>query len=422
MNVARKIIIGTLLIAVLVGCGARTRISSSDPSTSTSAPTASSNPSPSTSAPVSSTVAVDASSTTNVQRSVPVTTTVALAPSSPTGVSFPLIPTIVVPDITSFGAGEQAVTAALGEYAKPFEGLSVADARCKADGTVFSSSGITTFGSNGSTSQVGERGVIEVDADGSGSAVFDGGVVTVNGDGSGSAVVGGVVVDINRDLSGNYVGPIGVIDLNADGSGRWVGNGSVISVDGRGAGSWTGSRGVVENRGDGSGTWTGEKGIVVNNGDGTGTIDNARVKMEPLPKVPPVGKFPPVANLVPAGRSCGTVITLGDEVLFDFDKADLRPEAAPVLDKIATYLVSSKAAMQINGHTDSIGTDEYNQQLSERRAQAVWSALQTRGVVAAASVNGFGKTQPVAPNSNADGSDNPAGRQLNRRVEIVILD
>jgi OmpA-OmpF porin, OOP family len=422
MNQARKTIVFTVVIVSLAGCGARTSISSSSTSPPTSPPAASSNPSPSTSAPtVSSTVAIGASSTAGV-RSAPVTTTGAPAPSPATGVSFPLIPTIVVSDITSFGTGEKAVTAALGEYAKPFEGLSVADARCAADGTVFSSSGITTFGSNGSTSQVGERGVIEVNADGSGSAVFDGGVVTVNGDGSGSAVGGGVVVEINRDLSGSYVGPIGVIELNVDGSGQWVGNGSVIMVDGRGGGSWTGGRGVIENRGDGSGTWTGEKGIVVNNGDGTGTVNNARVKMEPLPKVPPVGKFPPVANLVPAGRSCGTVITLGDEVLFDFDKADLRPEAAPVIEKIASYLVSSGAAMQINGHTDSVGTDEYNQKLSERRAQAVWSALRTRGVVAAGSVNGFGETQPVAPNSNADGSDNPAGRQLNRRVEIVILD
>jgi OmpA-OmpF porin, OOP family len=144
--------------------------------------------------------------------------------------------------------------------------------------------------------------------------------------------------------------------------------------------------------------------------------------MEPLAPVPPVGMFQPVTDLAPVGRSCGTVITLGDEVLFDFDKADVRPEAGPVLDELAAYLISTGGSLQINGHTDAIGTDEYNQDLSERRAAAVWAALQSRGVTNEADVSGFGESQPVAPSENGDGSDNPFGRQLNRRVEIIVLD
>ena len=75
--------------------------------------------------------------------------------------------------------------------------------------------------------------------------------------------------------------------------------------------------------------------------------------------------------------------------------------------------------MEIRGHTDAKGSDDYNQGLSERRANAVMAALRERGAAAQASARGFGETQPVAPNEVA-GKDNPGGRQLNRRVEIFV--
>jgi OOP family OmpA-OmpF porin len=76
-------------------------------------------------------------------------------------------------------------------------------------------------------------------------------------------------------------------------------------------------------------------------------------------------------------------------------------------------------AMEIRGHTDAKGSDAYNQDLSERRAQAVVAALRQRGVAHDASARGYGESQPVAPNE-VDGKDNPGGRQLNRRVEIFV--
>jgi outer membrane protein OmpA-like peptidoglycan-associated protein len=77
--------------------------------------------------------------------------------------------------------------------------------------------------------------------------------------------------------------------------------------------------------------------------------------------------------------------------------------------------------MIIEGHTDAIGSDAHNQRLSEQRAEAVRAWLTAHGYVPASTpVKGYGKRRPVAPNTNPNGSDNPAGRQQNRRVEVVI--
>ena len=77
------------------------------------------------------------------------------------------------------------------------------------------------------------------------------------------------------------------------------------------------------------------------------------------------------------------------------------------------------ASIAVAGHTDAIGTDTYNQALSEKRARTVADALRTRGVKGTLSAKGFGESRPVAPNE-LNGRDNPAGRQLNRRVEIFV--
>jgi outer membrane protein OmpA-like peptidoglycan-associated protein len=77
--------------------------------------------------------------------------------------------------------------------------------------------------------------------------------------------------------------------------------------------------------------------------------------------------------------------------------------------------------VSVQGHTDAIGSEAFNQQLSERRAETVASALEGAGVnPQQITARGFGKRYPVAPNTNPDGTDNPAGRARNRRVEVVI--
>lgn len=116
-------------------------------------------------------------------------------------------------------------------------------------------------------------------------------------------------------------------------------------------------------------------------------------------------------------------IELAADVLFDFDKADLRPDAVPALTKVGEVLKSYPTApVLIEGHTDSKGAHAYNQTLSEKRAAAVkaWLVENAGASAARITTRGWAETKPVAPNTKPDGSDDPEGRQKNRRVEITI--
>jgi outer membrane protein OmpA-like peptidoglycan-associated protein len=114
-------------------------------------------------------------------------------------------------------------------------------------------------------------------------------------------------------------------------------------------------------------------------------------------------------------------INLAADVLFDFDKADLRPEAGPALEKVLAVLKSYPMAnVLIEGHTDGKGGDQYNQRLSERRADSVRSWLVVHGATTQMAIRGWGKTRPIAPNTKPNGEDDPEGRQKNRRVEITV--
>lgn len=110
-------------------------------------------------------------------------------------------------------------------------------------------------------------------------------------------------------------------------------------------------------------------------------------------------------------------------ILYDFNKATLRPESMAVLDSLATILEDNpKLIVQMSAHTDSIGSDKYNLDLSQRRAQSCVDYLITKGIPAdRMQAKGYGETRPIAPNSLPDGKDNPAGRQLNRRTEFTVL-
>lgn len=113
----------------------------------------------------------------------------------------------------------------------------------------------------------------------------------------------------------------------------------------------------------------------------------------------------------------GMVLTLGD-VLFDTGMATLKPGAYTTIDRLATVLKEAPdRKVMIEGHTDSVGADDYNQALSERRAAAVQTALLERGVPSnQITAVGKGESFPVASN------DNVGGRQQNRRVEMVFTD
>jgi outer membrane protein OmpA-like peptidoglycan-associated protein len=121
-------------------------------------------------------------------------------------------------------------------------------------------------------------------------------------------------------------------------------------------------------------------------------------------------------------RDGDTVITVPDRVLFAFDEHELLPEAIPVLDDLVQAIDHfADAPVQVHGHTDAIGSDASNQTLSEQRAQAVVDHFTNAGIdPSRLHAQGFGESQPVAPNTYPDGSDNPDGRAQNRRVEIII--
>jgi OmpA-OmpF porin, OOP family len=116
-------------------------------------------------------------------------------------------------------------------------------------------------------------------------------------------------------------------------------------------------------------------------------------------------------------------IVVLDNIYYEFNKAILLEESFPSLDKLVNMLNENPTMrIEIGGHTDSKGSNELNQKLSEARAQSVVDYLVSKGIdPARLESKGYGATKPIAPNKNADGSDNPEGRQKNRRTEFKVL-
>jgi outer membrane protein OmpA-like peptidoglycan-associated protein len=122
-----------------------------------------------------------------------------------------------------------------------------------------------------------------------------------------------------------------------------------------------------------------------------------------------------------SGRSLS--MNLSGDVLFDYDKAVLKPAAEEALKKVAVVLSQfPESSVTVEGYTDSKGGKAVNLPLSRERAMAVKDWLVKNGNVPSTHITakGFGEENPVAPNTNTDGSDNPAGRALNRRVTIIV--
>ena len=138
----------------------------------------------------------------------------------------------------------------------------------------------------------------------------------------------------------------------------------------------------------------------------------------PPPPPPPAPKAAPAPT--PTVDRCAEVIRLRG-VNFDFDRAEIRSDAAVILDEAATLLSDAlrecpSRSVSVEGHTDATGADDYNQTLSERRANAVMDYLADKGVHASRlSAKGLGESSPIAPNDTRD------GRALNRRVELRLV-
>ena len=335
----------------------------------------------------------------------------------------PPIPLFSVPAIDVFASNaDKALIQTASTSLASVPGVTVSPAKC--DGTSLVS-GSTVLGGDGSAVSSSDKGTVV--NDGTGSGVITEGPISIiyGGDGSGTYSNADTMVSINveADGSGTYSTTTTSIILNGTGGGNYSNTTSMETIINNGDGSGQFSKGTVTiiNNGDGTGSYSDGKLTIQNNGDGTATVNGATVKDAPkVEKVAKLGKFPPVESLKPV-ESCGTVITLEDGVLFDFGKSDIRPEAAQTLKSLAGVLNNAKVpTAHIYGHTDSISDEAFNLQLSQERADAVSAELKKDGVSAMLDATGYGESKPVAPNENADGSDNPAGRALNRRVEIFI--
>ena len=130
----------------------------------------------------------------------------------------------------------------------------------------------------------------------------------------------------------------------------------------------------------------------------------------------------PTICLFDAPKTDDGTVTV-DNIYYDFNKATLREESFPVLDQLVSMMNENKnMRLEIGAHTDSKGTDAYNVKLSDSRAKSVVDYLISKGISTDRLVSkGYGESKPIAENTNADGSDNPDGRQKNRRTEFKIL-
>jgi outer membrane protein OmpA-like peptidoglycan-associated protein len=137
-------------------------------------------------------------------------------------------------------------------------------------------------------------------------------------------------------------------------------------------------------------------------------------KPKPAPPPPPPPPPPPAPKPKPAPKVERTIIL--DDVLFDFDRSNIKPEAGAILDRLVAFMNENKdKKATLSGHTDSIGTEAYNQKLSERRVNSVRDYVVKKGVDSGRiSGQGFGESKPIADNRTKE------GRAKNRRVEIKV--
>ena len=246
-----------------------------------------------------------------------------------------------------------------------------------------------------------------------------------NKDGSGQYTnkVTGVTLQVNAQGEGQYLDEKNKISfqIGADGTGIYKdeNNDTTITI-GKNNSTYTQGNIIIENNGDGSGTYNDkDKDLLIKN-DGKGkaiiTLKGKSTEVEAKPlekneKFPRLKMVPPV----PSVEANSLLITLDSGILFDVDKYDVRPEAKRALASLATVLKEADVkAFEVDGHTDSDASDEHNQVLSEKRANAVKDFLTSQGIVAEITIKGYGESRPIASN------DTPEGKQKNRRVEIII--
>jgi len=339
------------------------------------------------------------------------------------------IPAISIPEIPNLSVSENPdakITLDMAKKISSVPGITISPVKVE-DGNIVGGSYSMQIGKNGDGQYSDKNKSVQTDGNGAGQYEDDKVTIQRDEDGAGQYInkVTGVTLQVDKDGAGQYIDEKNdlSIQVNKDGTGLYTNKKNNVTIyvnenDVR----YVSTNIEMVNNGDGSGTYTDKsKNLVIeNDGKGKAKItfngQTAEVDAKPLEKPGKLAKLEMVPP-VPSIEANSLLIALDSEVLFDVNKYDVRvhPEAEEVLKNLAIVLKEMDVKnFEIDGHTDSDGSDEYNQVLSEKRANSVKNFLVSQGVTAEITTKGYGESKPVASNDTAE------GKQKNRRVEIII--
>ena len=337
------------------------------------------------------------------------------------------IPAISIPEIPNLSVSENPdakITLDMAKKISSVPGITISPVKVE-DSNIVGGSYSMQIGKNGDGQYSDKNKSVQTDGNGAGQYEDDKVTIQRDEDGAGQYInkVTGVTLQVDKDGAGQYIDEKNdlSIQVNKDGTGLYTNKKNNVTIyvnenDVR----YVSTNIEMVNNGDGSGTYTDKsKNLVIeNDGKGKAKItfngQTTEVDAKPLEKPGKLAKLEMVPP-VPSIEANSLLITLDSGVLFDVDKYDIRPEAEEALKNLATVLKEMDVKnFEIDGHTDSDGSDEYNQVLSEKRANSVKNFLVSQGVTAEITTKGYGESKPVASNDTAE------GKQKNRRVEIII--
>jgi len=339
------------------------------------------------------------------------------------------IPAISIPEIPNLSVSENPdakITLDMAKKISSVPGITISPVKVE-DSNIVGGSYSMQIGKNGDGQYSDKNKSVQTDGNGAGQYEDDKVTIQRDEDGAGQYInkVTGVTLQVDKDGAGQYIDEKNdlSIQVNKDGTGLYTDKKNNVTIyvnenDVR----YVSTDIEMVNNGDGSGTYTDKsKNLVIeNDGKGKAKItfngQTTEVDAKPLEKPGKLAKLEMVPP-VPSIEANSLLIALDSEVLFDVDKYDVRvhPEAEEVLKNLAIVLKEMDVKnFEIDGHTDSDASDEYNQVLSEKRANSVKNFLVSQGVTAEITTKGYGESKPVASNDTAE------GKQKNRRVEIII--
>ena len=337
------------------------------------------------------------------------------------------IPAISIPEIPNLSVSENPdakITLDMAKKISSVPGITISPVKVE-DSNIVGGSYSMQIGKNGDGQYSDKNKSVQTDGNGAGQYEDDKVTIQRDEDGAGQYInkVTGVTLQVDKDGAGQYIDEKNdlSIQVNKDGTGLYTNKKNNVTIyvnenDVR----YVSTNIEMVNNGDGSGTYTDKsKNLVIeNDGKGKAKItfngQTTEVDAKPLEKPGKLAKLEMVPP-VPSIEANSLLITLDSGVLFDVDKYDVRPKAEEVLKNLAIVLKEMDVKnFEIDGHTDSDASDEYNQVLSEKRANSVKNFLVSQGVTAEITTKGYGESKPVASNDTAE------GKQKNRRVEIII--